>query len=262
MQQLSVLKRLSFLLTFSLLIVGVLSQNSEAQSIEELVKSGQSLVNDNFDREELGKKWKGNDARALRTSKIPKAEFKPQSLIKNNVLEIRRTKGSDHGTSTKTNVQFKDAVFQLKFRLTRKNKFSLNFNDPNLKTVHAGHISKVEIGAKHVLVQDQKLGTMNLENRKVRLEGDAEAKKALTKKLAVYQKRTPTEVAAGKWHQLTVVVQGNTYKVHIDKQLVTEFTSPGLGHPTKENMAFAVPVAVDIDDLKIWSLPEAEKESK
>ena len=248
--------------SLSLLIVIVSPQFSDAQQVDELIKTGQSLVDDNFDREELGKKWKSNDARALRTSKIPEAEFKPQSIIKNNVLEIRRTKGSDHGTSTKTNAQFKDAVFTFKFRLTGKNKFSLNFNDPNLKSVHAGHISKVEIGPKHVLIQDQKLGVMNLENRKVRLEGDAAAKKELSKKLAAFQKRIATDVAAEKWHELTLVVQGNTYNVHIDKQPVGHFTSPGLGHATKENMAFAVPVAVDIDDLKIWSLPEAEKKPK
>lgn len=249
----------SIYLTLILLLFSLNSnvQLCSAQQIDELVKTGKLIVDDNFDRQELGKKWSSNDARAQRTSKIPDSEFKPQSNIVTNVLEIRRTKGSDHGTSTKINAQFKDAVFKLKFRLTEKNKFSLNFNDPNLKTVHAGHISKIEISPSSVFIQDQKLGTMKKEHRDIRRGDDAAAKKELTRKMEKFQKRVQTKVAtAGQWHQLTVLVQGQTYKVHIDNQPVMEFTSPGLGHATKENMAFAVPKSVDIDDLKIWSLPE------
>ena len=239
--------------------VGLTTHFCHAQQVDELVKTGKLIVDDNFDREQLGNNWKSNDARAQRTSKVPKSEFKPQSSIANNALEIRRTKGSDHAATAKINAQFKDVVFKFKFRLTDKNKFSLNFNDPNLKTVHAGHICKVEIGPNHVLIQDQKLGSMKKEHRDIRRGEDAAAKKKLNKKLAAFQKRVQTNVTAGQWHHLTVIVQGQTYKVHIDNQPVAEFASPGLGHATKENMAFSVPVSVDIDDLKIWSLPETKK---
>ena len=246
---------------FAICLCVSFAQPAFGQSIDDLIKTGKLLVDDNFDRAKIGKKWTTNDGRAMRTSKIPESKFESQSQIKNNVLEIRRTQGSDHATSTKTNAEFKDAIFKFKFRLTDKNKFSLNFNDPKLKTVHAGHISKIEFGPQHILIQDQKLGTMKNEHRKVRLEGDSAAKKELNKKLAGFQKRVKTDIAAGQWHTAIVLVRGETYKIHVDNQLAAEFSSAGLGHATKQNMALAVPVSVDVDDLKIWSLPP-EKNDK
>lgn len=207
------------------------------------------IVHDDFNREEVGKAWNTNDGRAQRTSGIAEEKFVSQSQIKDNVLQIRRTKGSDHGASVKTAAEFTDAVITLRFRLEGENKFSVNMNDPELKTVHAGHICKVEVGPEGVTIQDQKTGSMNLKIRDQRL-----AKKLTpeTKKLlATKQKTFPAKTAAGDWHDLAIEVKGETISVAIDKNTIGEFTSEGLGHSPKRNIALAVNVAVDIDDVVV-----------
>lgn len=217
-------------------------------------KHGKPLIQDNFDRDTLGDPWTVNDARALRTSKVSPTKFASQAQIRENRLEIRRTQGSDHAASVKTNVRFKNAIFQLKFRLNGKNKFSLNLNDPNLKTVHAGHICKVEVGPSRLVIQDQKTGTMDLENRKVRLEGSEEQKKTLAARLKTAQKSFPCTVPTDTWHRLKVILNGSEILVHINDEHIGAFRSPGIGHSTKENMAFSVPGSLDVDDLQIWSI--------
>lgn len=211
------------------------------------------IVHDDFNRAEVGKNWSTNDGRAQRTSGVPKEKFVSQSQIENGVLQIRRTKGSDHGASVKTPAEFTNGEIKLRFRLTGENKFSVNMNDPELKTVHAGHICKVEIAPNSVMVQDQKTGTMNLKIREQRLENKLTAE---TKKmLATKQKKFPAKVAAGDWHNLFIRVQGETISVTIDEVSIGEFSSDGLAHSPKRNIAFAVNVAVDVDDVTVVKKP-------
>ena len=219
----------------------------------QLNSQGQLLIDDHFDRLAVGKQWSTNDARALRTSGIEKSRFQSQAKIHDGTLQIRRTEGSDHGASVKTSAEFTDAVIQLRFRLTGEDTFGVNTNDPECKTVHAGHICRVEIGPKHVMIQDQKTGNMDNQYRKLRDEGAS--KEELEKRIAGKSIRRATQIAADQWHDLRIVLRGDAIEVAVDGTMVGEFNSEGIAHSPKRNIAFAVPRAVDIDNLKLWSLP-------
>ncbi len=237
------------------LLVLLLCVVDASHAAAEAAKGGEDsklVVDDNFDRSDLGATWSTNDARALRTSGVSQSQFQSQAQIHDGTLQIRRTQGSDHGASVKTPVEFTDAVIELRFHLTGKNTFGVNLNDPECKTVHAGHLCRVEIGPKHVLIQDQKTGNMDNDYRKLRDSGAPPAQ--LAKRIEGKSKRHVTETVPDQWHDLRITLRGDAIQVAIDASEVGEFRSDGIAHPTKRNLAFAVNRAVDIDDLKIRSL--------
>ncbi len=242
-------------LLLSIVAVMSFNQSTLGQDISALKAAGTLIVNDDFEREQVGKNWAANDERAQRTSNTPKSEFKSQLQISDHALRIVRTQGSDHAATSRTDAKFKDAIFELKFRLNGKDKFNLNTSDPNCKTVHAGHIWSVQITPNFVLIQDQKTGTMDLKIRELRTSG--QDKQRLAKLLDGKSRKVNTMIEPGKWHDLQVLQLGESIIVNIDQQEIAKFSSPGIGHLTKERVALSVPGTLEVDDIKVWRIQPA-----
>lgn len=222
------------------------------------------IVKEDFDRSGLegGKhRWKTNDGRALRTSKVAKADFQPQVKVVDNTLQIIRTEGSDHAATAKTDASFKNALVSFRFQLQKGHKFRFNMNDPKLKTVHAGHICSVEFANQHVLIQDQKDGNMDLKFRKQR-EEEKWSKEEQAKRLKGTLKKTKVKIKPDQWHDVELKLVGDRIDIKIDGKPVASFASSGFAHPTKENIALSVPKSLQLDDLKIWSLTGSNKAAK
>lgn len=235
----------------------------EAQAVQ--TEGQTSIVDESFNRDSLkvGKyQWKTNDGRALRTSKVPKADFQPQVGIVKNALRVIRTEGSDHAATAKIDAEFKDVLVKFRFQLEKGHKFRFNMNDPNLKTVHAGHICSVEFATQHVLIQDQRDGNMALTFRKQR-EEEKWSKAEQAKRLKGTLKKTKLKIAPNQWHDAELKLVGDQIAIKIDGKPVASFASSGFAHPTKKNVALSVPKSLRLDDLKLWSLTTAtEKPAK
>lgn len=74
----------------------------------------------------------------------------------------------------------------------------------------------------------------------------------MKKLIAKKSKFFDTDLAPNKWHRLDVRIDGDRMQVRINKNLVGEFRSPGIAHPTKRRLRLAIGKSAWIDDVKIW----------
>ncbi|MDC3223691.1 DUF1080 domain-containing protein [Mariniblastus sp.] len=225
---------------------------AQAQTIENAISRADLILSHNFDQPLNAQDWWTNDGRAQKSAKIAKNKMVPQASVKDGVLQIRRTEGSDHAAVARTKVQFQNAVITCKFQLAENQKFGVNINDPNCKTVHAGHLCRVEVSTKAVVIQDQKTGTMANEYRKLKESGTSKAE--LANRIQGKSKTTKRATKASQWHELKILLEGEKIVVQIDNEFVSQFSSSGIGHPTKENIALSVPRMVDIKNLAVYRI--------
>jgi len=136
--------------------------------------------------------------------------------------------------------------------LERKDdSLGLNFADLKYKPVHAGHLFVARVNVKRVQLSDLKTGTMDKKTRELR-----KARKVtpqLQKLLKTKSKQFPNKLQVGRWYSLLVEVDGQTLRLSIDGKKVGQFTSAGIGHPTKRLLRLAVPRNAVVDDVKIYA---------
>lgn len=213
---------------------------------------GTLIFEDDFSRnesqettDEIGKGWGSNSK--------SRAGGNKQVDLKDGAMHISMHATADHAVSVTHAAEFRDGAVELRFMLEdEKDSLGLDFADLQFKEVHAGHLFKVDVSTKGVLINDMKRGNMNLKYY------DKNKAKALTAEdkafLATTKKQFPTKVAAGKWHDLAVRMIGDTVTVSIDGKEAGTFTSEGFGHPTKRMLRLAVPRKAVVDDVKIYSM--------
>lgn len=242
------------------LLATVSIEPARSQIIEKAISRADLVLSNNFAQPLNAQDWWTNDSRAQKSAKIAKNKMVPQANVKDGVLQIRRTAGSDHAAVARTKVQFQNAVITCKFLLADNQKFSVNINDPNCKTVHAGHLCRVEVSTTSVVIQDQKTGTMANEHRKLKENGASKAE--LAKRVKGKSKMTKRTTQASQWHELKILLEGEKIVVQIDNEFVSQFSSSGIGHPTKENIAFSVPRMVDIKNLAVYRIAAQPSETE
>ena len=209
---------------------------------------GKILLEDSFDREEAepGKEQVGN---GWGTNSRTRARGTKQVDLADGAMHVTKADVADHGVSVFHDVEFRDATIQLRFKLGAKDDLGINIADMNEKSVHAGHICVARIRLKTVELTDLKTGRMNLALRQRRLDDrlTAEDRKAIAKT----SKSVDVDLTADEWHALTVQIRTDTMQVSIDRQLVGEFSSEGIAHPTKRRLRLAVNKSAWIDDVEI-----------
>jgi len=209
---------------------------------------GKILLEDSFDREEAepAKEQVGN---GWGTNSRTRAKGKKQVDLVEGAMHVTRADVADHGVSVFHDVEFRDATIQLRFKLGAKDDLGINIADMKEKSVHAGHICVTRIRLKKVELTDLKTGRMNLALRQRRLGGKltAEDRKAIAKT----SKSVDVDLKANEWHTLAVQIKTDTMRVSIDQQLVGEFSSEGIAHPTKRRLRLSVNKSAWIDDVKI-----------
>ncbi len=210
------------------------------------------IFEDDFERqesddskEEVGKGWTTNSS--------SRAGGHKQVDLRDGTLHIKMHSSADHAVSVKHDAEFQDGVLELKFMLEHpRDILGLDFADLQLKTVHAGHLFKVDIGTNKLTLTDLKTGNMDLKHRELRLAKQVTPE--LKQLLASKQKSFPLKLDTGHWYALRVSIVGDNLQVAIDGRLIGEFASPGFAHPTKRALRVAVPHEAVIDDLKIFGL--------
>ena len=219
--------------------LGVLTMEYSAFGYEPIqAKKDAILFEDNFSGSEIGDTWTGHansffaDEGRLRATQLPNA---------------------GHGAVIRALVDFKDVWISFDFRYQGGERFNFVVDDKHDKSVHAGHICRLTINKRKVVVQDDKTGTMNLDIRKRRLAGDSSPE--LEKLLQSKRSEAEVEFKDGKWYHMDVLIQGDRMEVHLDGQLLVGHQSLGFAHPTKTQFGFTVTgQSIFYDNVEAWSL--------
>ena len=210
---------------------------------------GTLLIEDNFNRNEsdesremIGNGWSTNS----RT----RAKGQKQADLRDGALHITRAKVADHGVSVVHEADFRDATIQCRFRLGEADDLGINIADMKEKSVHAGHICLARIRLNRLEITDLKTGRMKIEHRDAKKDGKETAamKKLVNSKSGYFDLR----LAADEWHTLSVRINGDSMTVRINGDIAGEFTSSGIGHPTKSRVRLAVNRSAWVDDFRLW----------
>ena len=239
-----------------LILVSILLLDfNAAGSVEELEQlistKGQIVLEDDFERSETDDTKEQLD-RGWVTNSEKRAAGTKQADLQDGFLKITMAPHANHGVSVRHDAPFDDGVVQVKFRIHDSKGIGFNFNDPNCKVSHAGHICHVGVKPKQVDFRDGKTGIFDLKIREKRLGGASKEEiNALTREKFAYH---DVDLELGRWHELKILIRGDVMSAWIDGVSVGSLKSYGIDHAVKQNMAFAVSGTADIDDLRIWSL--------
>lgn len=242
------------MLRLLLIFVCLLSNTLSANELDALVKSAKLLFEDDFNRvekddtkEELGKEWMTNSKSRAKGTK--------QCDLLGEAVKISMAKVADHGVSMRHDAPFHNGIIVSRFKITDSKGIKFNFNDPAAKDVTwAGHIAGIEVKPGKITIQDHITGIFDLKIREMKNSKDAAKKKEAAKILKDKQKSFNSNVSLNEWHVIAIIFQGEKVEVILNGKKIGDFSSKGLDHKVKQNLAFAVSGTVEVDDLKIYSL--------
>jgi len=222
------------------------------EEVEHLISTkGQIVFEDDFERSETDDSKEQLD-RGWVTNSEKRAAGTKQADLQDGFLKITMAPHANHGVSVRHDAPFDDGMVQVKFRIHDSKGIGFNFNDPNCKVSHAGHICHVGVKPKQVDFRDGKTGIFDLKIREKRLAGASKEEiNALTRDKFAYH---DVDLELGRWHEMKILIRGDVMSAWIDGVSVGSLKSYGIDHAVKQNMAFAVSGTADIDDLRIWSL--------
>ncbi len=212
---------------------------------------GKLVFEDKFDRnesqestEEICDGWTTNSKNRAGGNK--------QVDLKDGSLHIAMHAAADHAVGVGHAAEFRDGSVEMRFMLEdAQDVLGVDIADPECKEVHSGHLFKIDVGTKKVVVDDKKTGQMNMKFYEAR-----KAKTLTPEQLAFIaskKKTFPNTLEAGKWHDLLITVAGDTVSVSIDGKPVASVTSEGVAHPTKRMIRLSVPRRAWVDDVKIFA---------
>lgn len=200
------------------MICGLASVASAAADVPAAV-----LFADDFGRDALGDRW----------------DVHPNSYrIVDGVLIGGQRPDADHGAVSQVFVDFQDAELSFDFRLAGSPGFNVVIDDRKYKGSHAGHICRVRVTPKAVILQDDKTGAMR--NDLFARRRDPAQRKAAEQELIGKSKLVAVDLTDGEWHALTVRIEGETMSVQLDGKPLGTLTSAGIGHATKTDFGFTV----------------------
>lgn len=178
---------------------------------------------------------------------------------------VGRQVSDNHGSVLRRFLDFGDVELECDFRFSDKEKnsrFNLVFDDSKEKTVHAGHIARIMVSKKSVTLQDDKIGAMNLDVRKLRkrTERTAEEQAELDRRLKGTLLRTKVDLTDTEWHHLKIRIAGSKMTAELDGKVLGVLDSPGIDHATRDKYGFTVTgAAIAFDNWKV-SVPQLKAE--
>lgn len=219
---------------------------------QSFAQEGKVLFADNFDRTE-SQETKDEPGNGWSTNSASRAGGNKQVDLIDGTMHIYFHESADHAVSVRHDAEFEDGIVRLRFMLpTKKDSLGLNFADLKYKPVHAGHICMTRISATQVQLQDLKTGNMDLKIREKRQA--KQVSDELQAMLDTKVKKVKHDTEPGEWASLEVRIEGDTMTVKLNDEVVGNFSSEGIGHPTKRTLRLSVPKQVYIDDLEIVRL--------
>lgn len=213
----------------------------------------QVVFKDDFDgRKELGEGFERKDSSIAGWS------------VDDGVMSARQNR-PEHGTVMRRSLAYSDMRCEFDFRFIEKQTWgTLNivFDDSQEKSVHSGHITRVSISRNRIYLSDDKLGSMNLEVRKLRKLQDLSdtQKKELARRLEGTAIEKKMDISDDGWHHVVITVSGPTLRVMFDGKEVGVLESPGIDHPTRNKYGFTVSGKTGVQfDNWVVSVPASAK---
>ena len=208
------------------------SQASE----KPLVKKGMLLFSDDFEGTELGKDW-----RALW----------PTITVADGIMKASQ-KVEGHGAVARVKAPQADGVVEFKFRFEGVKSFAAVFDDLAFKGTHGGHICRVNVSPKRIVLGDDKEGA--LRNDIFEMRNDPARKAEREKLLEGREQAIEAQLAPHRWYHMSIEILGDEMRVSLDGKNIGSLKSPGIAHPTKSDFHFTVNGKdVWFDEVKIWS---------
>ncbi len=211
---------------------------------------GTLVFSDDFSRSESQelKDEPGND---WKTSSSWSAKGNKEVDLIDGTLHIYIHAEAIHAVDVGHAFQFIDGTATMRFKLDNaKDTIMLNFADTSFKDVHAGHLCAATFGAEKVSLRDMKTGGMSLKYYDANKAGTlSKEDKAFIK---TKEKSFPHAISLKEWHSLNVTIVGETMTASVDGKVVGSFSSPGIGHQSKQTLRLLVANQVTIDDVKYY----------
>jgi len=141
------------------------------EELEQLISTkGQIVYKDDFERSKRDDSKEQPDRGWVTNSENRAAGIKQEDL-QDGYLRITMAPHANHGVSARHDAPLDDGVVQVKFRIRDSKGIEFNFNDPNCKVSHAGHICHVGVKPKQEDLRDGKAGIFDFKIREKRLAG-------------------------------------------------------------------------------------------
>ncbi|NND96560.1 MAG: hypothetical protein HKN47_04430 [Pirellulaceae bacterium] len=206
--------RFALLSTFVLTLCSFISAADDAPANSELV------VDESFDKAELGKKWHVNTG---------------NWSIQEGVLRVSEVAADKHSAAARYAVETDNAVYQLRFRLINKAKmFHFGFDPKPGELEKKGHLFSVIVTPT---------------SWKIMKHIDKARPKEAPNETLVEQER---KFELGQWYTLRVTTWGQFVNAKIDDEDPLKAAHPTFGVKKPTLVFRCIGDGVEIDDIKVW----------
>lgn len=220
------------LLVFTLLSAAAFAADVPAQP---LAKRGALIFSDDFDRAELGSKWRVTT---------------PTLTVSDGALHGIQTK-PEHGAVGRVDIGQKDLVLEFKFRFEGATNINAVCNDRNYRLSHGSHLCRVSLSPKGLLLGDDKT---RWDHTVEELRKDPARKAEVDKLTAGTTTNVPMKFEPHRWYRLTLEIVGDEMRACLDDRPVGYLKSPGIAHPTKTDFHFTISGKDALfDDVRVWA---------
>ncbi len=219
------MKALTPIIVISLL--SILSQAAAAKDFKPISENDytKQVFADDFSASRLSNKWK---------------LYKSASVIRDGVLVGIEQKNGGHAAVHSIKLDpFSDVELNVDIRFEGSRATNLTFNQHKFKESHAGHICRVIISPKKIILRDGKTGIFKNEIFEMKKAGplDAATKALLKTKEAGF----PVKLKPDQWYSITVRIKDDVMQALIDGKLVGSLRSEGIAHATKDKIGLVAP---------------------
>ncbi len=205
---------------------------------QPIAKKGSLIFFDDFERAELGPKWKVTT---------------PTYVITDGLLRCSQT-NPNHGAVGRVDIAQKDLVLELKFRFEGASSINVVCNDRAWKDSHGSHICRVSLSPKQIMLGDDK---ERMSHAIEEMRKDPARKAEVAKPTAGRSVVIPMKLETGRWYQLSMEIVGDEMRASLDGKAVGYLKSSGIAHPIKSDFHFTVSgnatQAAFFDDVRVWA---------
>jgi hypothetical protein len=202
---------------------------------QPLAKKGALVFSDDFDRAELGNKWRVTT---------------PTVAIADGVLLGSQTK-AEHGAVGRVDIGQKDLVLEFKVRFEGATSINAVCNDRNYKESHGSHICRVTLSSKGVMLGDDKI---RWDHKVEAMRKDPARKAEVDQIIAGTTANAPMKLELHRWYRVSLEVVGDEMRASLDDKPVAYVKSPGIAHPTKTDFHFTISGKDALfDEVRVWA---------
>jgi hypothetical protein len=221
---------------------------------EPIARKKELLFSDDFQGAQPAKAWhKVVPTFAVVDGVLKGTQTRDKAIPAENGKPAITAHAAVHGLEIPT----KDSVIEVKIRFDGATMIDVEFDDRKYTGSHYGHLCRAQVRLNGVTIMDEREGSQNLENRKLR--EDPTKKAELAARMKGKSVTYPVKLEQNTWYTLTVETVGDAMRVSIDGKPVAFHRSPGIGHETKSKIELGVGGKDGcFDDIKVWNAEPAK----